>query len=170
MVIISRGSAAGSGDIGAGEWEGGLGEGALQEAEPIVELVVSEAHSITAKAVHRRDHRVVCGARVACGPVGKGRALQKIAVVKEQRIVGIRAGGVDQVGGERKSKVWLRHVCQIVVRHDVDMQVRRLQDAQAQLWSGVIGGGVCGIIHGRWRKSRVVSAQLQGEWRFIGNK
>ena len=134
-----------------------------QELEAVVELVIAHRAAIVVEHVHGGDHRVhVAGLHAfAIGDeVAQGRALDQVAVVEEKRIPGLRAGGLHERRGASEADRVVGGVAVIIVREDVHVEIRGLQDPQ--LHDAERPDRRRGSAHLRRRRRRRPSAGLGG--------
>ncbi len=130
---LLQGLAIGLDDIGADEREFRRPERVLQEVETVVEFVVAERAAIVIEGVHGGDHRMDVAflhAAAVGDEIAQGRALNQIAVVEQQAVLRLGAGGLDEGGRARKADRVVGRVAVVVVRQDVHVEIGRLQDAQ----------------------------------------
>lgn len=135
-LVLDDALALGRHDVGRDDREGGAGDRVHQEVEPVVELVVAERRGVEAERVHRLDHRVhrAFGHAALIGDVVAHRvALQEISIVEQNRVGGLGADVLDQPRGAGEADRVDLLVGVIIIGVDVDVDVRRLHDAQMRL-------------------------------------
>ena len=98
--------------------------------------MIAERAGLVVQDVHRLDHGVdvaVLHAALIGDVVAHGIALQEVAIVEQERVLGFRADRVDDGRGAREADRVGALVGVIVVGKDVDMDVRRLHQPQMRL-------------------------------------
>lgn len=140
---IDQGPAADAFDIGADHRELRLGEPVVEEFQPVVEFVIAERAAEIGQGVHRREHRMgLAGLQplLVGDVVAKRGTLQEIAIVEEQAVLRVALSRLDQARGLGEADRVVVAVAEIVVGHDVDVEIGGLQHAQLQLRRGLCGG------------------------------
>nr|WP_281840168.1 hypothetical protein [Sinisalibacter aestuarii] len=121
----------------------------------VVEIVVAERDRIDPERGHGGDDGVT-PTQLAAAPhhiaqhrVAHRIAVQKVAIVEQQRVIGLRPRGADQRCGARQPGGDRGHVRQIIVGQDVHMHIRCRHKAQFNPWQRVAGALPSGRCHAR---------------------
>ena len=114
----------------------GSGQRFHQEIEPIIEFVVAKCRGFEAHRVHRGDDRVHVAffhPSLIGDVIAHGVALQKVAIVQQQRVRRFGADLGDMRRSPGKAYGVDRLVAIIIVRPDVHVQVGGFHDPQMRL-------------------------------------
>ena len=131
-------------DVGGAEGEVGAGQGGGEEGEAVVELVVADGGGVVIERVHGADGGVdVAGGHVAGQRhvVSQRVALDGVAVVEQQGVLRLGAGGADEGGGLGEADGVVRRVAEIVVVFVKTVEVGGFQQAEFDDGAGGGAGG-----------------------------
>jgi hypothetical protein len=98
--------------------------------------VVAHGAAVIGQEVHGLDdrvHRAAVEAALIGDVVAHRVALDHVAIVEQQDVLGLGPGGGQHRGGAGQAHRVVALVAVVVIGEDGDMQVRRLQDPQLQL-------------------------------------
>ena len=140
-LIFAGGGTLGLGKVRQNDRELGPGKRFFQKAQAIVEFMVAQRGDIIAQRVERGDDRVhvaVFHAALIGDVIAHRVALQEIAVVDQQRVGGFGADAFDDRRGARQANRVTGAVGVVIIRMDMDMDIRCLHDPQMRL----IGRGI----------------------------
>ena len=136
VVVARRRRERALGEVGADDRVLSARQHFVHEVEPVIELVVPERRALDAEHVHRRDDRMhvaLVHAALVGDVVAHRVALQEVAVVEQDGVGRLGVYAADERRGARRAHRVVRLVGIVVVGKDVDVQVRRLDEAQMRL-------------------------------------
>ena len=135
-LVIARVCAFFLRDIGQNNRELGTGQSFIQKLQPVVKLMISQRRSVIANRVEGCDYRMAVALVHAAfiGDVVTHRiALQKVAIVDQQRIRRLGPDLIDDRRGAGQANRIAGFVRVIVVGEDMDVDVRGFHDPQMRL-------------------------------------
>ena len=115
----------------AGHIERGAGDLA-QEGQAVVEFMIADRAGVVADCVHGLVDRQFLIARQRFDlrlPVGQRRALDRIAGIEGQAVFEFLARRADQFGRALETEIAVLGELEVIVAHDVGMDVGRFQNA-----------------------------------------